>query len=121
MINFALTLKDLDIVLMSYIEDTLELILKYSGLEYEREFKFHEKRKWRTDFVLSHFKIAIECEGGIWRGGRHTRGSGFVKDVEKYNELSALGYRLLRFTPSDLKNPDRVLDIIVRAIQMETI
>lgn len=36
-------------------------------------------------------------------GGRHTRGSGFVKDMEKYNAAGLLGWRVFRFTPKQLK------------------
>lgn len=68
----------------------------------EAEYKFHDKRKWRFDYCFPRHKVAIEIEGGVWTRGRHTRGSGFVKDMEKYNEATRLGWRILRFTPSDL-------------------
>ena len=57
-------------------------------------------RKWRTDFMIAQgtTKIAIEIEGGAFSGGRHTRGVGFVADMQKYNAYSMLGYTLLRFT-----------------------
>lgn len=68
----------------------------------EAEHKFHPTRKWKFDFAFVHHKIAVEIEGGVWTGGRHTRGSGFVKDMEKYNAATELGWRILRYTPSDL-------------------
>lgn len=68
----------------------------------EAEYRFHETRKWRFDFAFPRHKVAVEIEGGVWTKGRHTRGSGFVKDMEKYNEATRLGWRILRFTPSDL-------------------
>lgn len=40
----------------------------------------------------------MECEGGVYRAGRHTRGQGFENDCRKYNTLTCLGYRVLRFT-----------------------
>jgi hypothetical protein len=46
--------------------------------------------------------IALEVEGGVWTGGRHTRGAGFVRDMEKYNRAGVLGWRLLRVTPDKL-------------------
>jgi very-short-patch-repair endonuclease len=66
------------------------------------EHKFHEKRKWRFDFAYIEYKLAVEVEGGVWANGRHTRGSGFVKDMEKYNAATVLGWRILRFTPDQL-------------------
>ena len=48
-------------------------------------------------------KLALEIEGAVWIQGRHTRGSGFVKDMEKYNEACFYNWRLLRFTPNDVK------------------
>ena len=52
-------------------------------LRWVRENKFHDKRKWRADFCQPVYKIIVEIEGGIFVGGRHTRGAGFIKDMEK--------------------------------------
>lgn len=76
----------------------------------EREYRFHPTRKWRFDFAFVEAKLAIECEGGIWQGGRHTRGAGFEKDCEKMNAAAVLGWRVLRFTPGLLKrDPVRII------------
>jgi very-short-patch-repair endonuclease len=68
----------------------------------EREVRFDAKRKWRIDFAYPSIKLAIEIEGGAYTHGRHTRGSGFVKDMEKYNALTEAGWMLLRYTPSGI-------------------
>lgn len=65
------------------------------------EFKFHPTRKWRADFSLPGAMILIEIDGGVFSGGRHTRGAGFIKDQEKLNAAARLGYRVLRYTPAD--------------------
>ena len=68
----------------------------------ECEWKFDTKRRWRFDYAWPQQMIALEVEGGVWTGGRHTRGAGFVKDMEKYNRAAVLGWRLLRVTPDKL-------------------
>lgn len=40
--------------------------------------------------------MAIEIEGSVWTKGRHTRGSGFLADMEKYNALAERGILLFR-------------------------
>ena len=69
-----------------------------------REHKFHERRKWRFDFCWPDKMLAVEVEGGIWTGGRHTRGDGYEKDAEKYNAATEMGWRILRFTPKYLRS-----------------
>jgi hypothetical protein len=66
------------------------------------EFRFARPRKWAFDFAFPEQKIAIEVEGGIWTRGRHTRGSGYAADMEKYNRANQLGWRLYRTTPDGL-------------------
>jgi hypothetical protein len=68
----------------------------------EREWKFEAKRRWRFDYAWPQQMVALEVEGGVWTGGRHTRGAGFVRDMEKYNRAAVLGWRLLRVTPDKL-------------------
>jgi hypothetical protein len=65
------------------------------GMPLEREYKFHPTRKWRFDYFHSS-GVAIELEGGIYTGGRHTRGSGFLKDMEKYNDAASRGILVFR-------------------------
>jgi very-short-patch-repair endonuclease len=63
----------------------------------EPEYRFHPSRMWRVDFAWPELRLAVEIEGAIWTGGRHTRGAGVLGDMEKYNALSVMGWRLLRF------------------------
>jgi len=63
------------------------------------EFRFHPIRKWRFDFCWPDQKLALEIDGAVWTGGRHTRGSGWMKDTEKLNAAAILGFRMLRCSP----------------------
>lgn len=85
-------------------ESILALQLKAQRIEFDREFRFHPKRKWRADFHLNSKKILIEVEGGIWSGGRHTRGKGYIDDMEKYNAATMMGYQVLRFSTEQVKS-----------------
>ncbi len=76
------------------------------------EFRFHPTRKWRFDFAWPEHKVAMEIEGAVWVRGRHTRGSGFVKDMEKYNAAASLGWRVFRFTPQQVAKFEHVPIII---------
>lgn len=73
-------------------------------LEPVREFRFSPPRLWRFDFAWPAQKVAVEIEGGVWNGGRHTRGSGFTADCEKYNRAAQLGFRVFRFPTAEVKN-----------------
>lgn len=53
--------------------------------------------------------IALEIEGAIYSNGGHTRGSGHVRDIEKFNEAALLGYKVFRFTTQQVKNGEAVL------------
>jgi very-short-patch-repair endonuclease len=68
-----------------------------------REWNFHEKRKWALDFAWPVFKIAVEVDGGIWRneGGAHT-GTGHIRDIRKGNDAIEAGWRVLHFIPEDI-------------------
>lgn len=78
--------------------------LKTLKIEFEQEFEFHPKRKWRADFHLVGKKILVEVEGGIWSGGRHTRGKGYIGDMEKYNAATMMGFQVLRFSTDQVKS-----------------
>lgn len=82
-----------------YENQLFEQIKSFGLKEPVREFKFHQTRKWRFDFAYPEIRLAVEVEGGIWSGGRHTRGAGFEGDCEKYNEAAVDGWRVVRLTP----------------------
>ena len=66
------------------------------------EFRFHPTRKWRLDLFFSCANVAVEINGGIWIQGRHTRGSGQIKDFEKLNEAQRMNIKVFQFTPQQM-------------------
>ena len=85
-------------------EAILSQHLRTLKIEFEQEFKFHPTRKWRADFHLKDKKILVEVEGGIWSNGRHTRGKGYLGDLEKYNAATMMGYQVIRFSTEQVKS-----------------
>ncbi len=81
------------------------------------EHKFHPDRKWRFDYAWVKRKVALEIEGGVWTKGRHTRGEGFIKDMEKYNAAALAGWKLLRCTPQDVED-ESVFELLKRALNV---
>ena len=96
---------------MSSGEIALASQLDAYKIPYSREHRFHPKRRWRIDFAFPDKMLACEIEGGVWGNGRHLRPTGYLKDMEKYNELSKLGWKLLRFTPQQVKHGMAILQI----------
>lgn len=93
----------------SELEESLALAIRALHLPTPaREYKFHRQRRWRFDFAWPEQMIAVECEGGAWNGGRHTRGKGFIDDCVKYNEATRMGWSVYRFPADLIKNGDAI-------------
>lgn len=91
------------------------------GPELKPEVKVIPNRRWRFDFVHESTRTIIEIEGGVWSGGRHTRGDGFTKDCEKYNEATLAGWTVFRITGTMITTPNierLVKHVRLRALQL---
>ena len=100
-------------------EDVIANELIEAGLGgFEREYRFHPIRRWRFDFAWTDERVALEVEGSVWARGRHTRGKGYLGDIEKYNEAVLEGWRLLRIA-TDHAGMGYVVDLIERALTKE--
>ena len=75
-------------------------------------------RLWRFDFAWLEQKVAVEIEGGLYRGGRHQSLEGFIKDAEKYEAALVQGWRVYRVPGPWVMQGDRW---IWRAQVMETL
>lgn len=99
-------------------------VLKDAGLPAPvREFRFHPTRKWRFDYAFVSWKLFIEFEGGAFlrtedgRSKGHANPVRFLKDMEKYNQATLLGWRSLRFTPRE-SCLTRTIETIKQALGM---
>jgi hypothetical protein len=79
------------------------------------EHYFAKPRQWRFDYAWEAQRVALEVDGGLYTGGRHTRGAGAEGDHEKLNAAAVLGWRILRTVPRKLCTAD-VLETIRKAL-----
>ena len=68
----------------------------------EYQFALVLGRHWRFDWAWPAQRVALEVEGGAFTQGRHTRGKGFIEDMDKYNAAQLAGWIVLRVTPTIL-------------------
>lgn len=93
-------------------EEAFALHCRAEKLTPEREYYFHDKRRWRFDFAFPDAKVAVEIEGGIWNGGAHTRGGHFESDACKYNAAAKLGWRVLRYSTEMVLRGNAIDDVL---------
>lgn len=78
-----------------------------------REHVFHPTRGWKIDLAYPMQQKAIEIEGGV-----HRIKSRFLRDVEKYNEMTFMGWKLIRVTNEMVKNGE-ALKVVRRFIEAQ--
>ena len=97
---------------------TFQVVCRAAGLpEPLTEYRFDHSRRWRFDYAFPADRIAVEVEGGAYTRGRHTRGKGFIADMEKYNAAAIEGWCVLRVTPDQLLTHGVDLVIAVRRMR----
>lgn len=100
--------------------DHLALLLREEGLYFEQEYRFAPPRRWRADFHLPP-SLLVEIEGvKPGPGGRHQRIAGFLKDLEKYAEATALGFVVLRVS-TKMVSTGAAIDLINRTLKSHNI
>lgn len=65
----------------------------------EEEFRFHETRRWRCDFVNHEHKLAIEISGAGYGHGGSVKS--LQSDTEKIQQLALLGWTYFPILASD--------------------
>ena len=101
--------------------DLFPLFCEAAGLPKPvKEFQFAKDagRRWRFDYFFQDggVSVALEVEGGIYTGGRHTRGKGFEGDMEKYNEAACRGIYVVRCAPKNLMEAGTI-NIVKRVLE----
>ena len=86
----------------TYVPIVNTLCAQYGIERPSSEVRFAPPRRWRLDFAWGRHKVALEVQGGIWVAGRHSRGSGLLKEYEKMNAAAVRGWRVCYCTPDTL-------------------
>ena len=85
-------------------EEMFALHIRAAGLPPpKREYKFHARRKFLFDFAWPEQKISVEIDGGVFSGGRHTRGKGYESDCIKCALAVQDGWKVYRFSVGQVK------------------
>lgn len=83
------------------------------------ELRFAPPRRWRFDLAWEAERLAVEVDGSVYVGGRHTRGKGYENDCIKYAEAIIRGWRVLRVTTGQVKS-GVALGFVERALGRQT-
>lgn len=113
-----LTVSSSDQHLVSTQEERLAKQLVEQGMGgFTRQFQFHEKRRWKSDFAWPDLMLLLEYDGITGcRRSRHTTVKGFTGDCEKLNEAAILGWTVIRVT-APLMRDGTGMDQIRRAYE----
>lgn len=102
----------------SELEQQFEWILKAQGIhDFETEFRFAAPRRFRLDFAWPDERVGLELQGGVYSRGRHVRGAGYTKDVEKMNLAILLGWRVLQATGEMIRDDPRLLVEMIASVR----
>lgn len=81
----------------------------------EPQFRFVPGRQFRFDRAWVEQRVAIECQGGVWTNGAHSRGSGVQRDCLKFSLAAALGWRVLPVTREMIESGQAV-ELLAQAL-----
>lgn len=82
------------------------------------EYRFNKGRsQHRFDFAWPELMLAVEMEGGVFSNGGHTRGSGYIKNLLKYNLAAELGWLVLRYHETTIEAIAQVERIYMARMQ----
>lgn len=92
------------------IGNECERILAYQaqadGLPpFRQNFRFYLGRKFEIDIAWPDHRVGCEINGGVWNSktGAHGSPLKILRDLEKSNLLVMEGWKVLRFTPDQVR------------------
>ena len=73
---------------------------------FEQNYIFNPSRKFELDIAWPALKVGVEIQGGIFNSATGAHGSPIkiMRDMEKSNLLVLDGWRVLRYTPTEVKH-----------------
>lgn len=96
----------------------LPSLVRLAGLpEPALEATFAPGRRWRWDLSWPDYRVAVEIQGGVWTGGRHTRGKGYTNDCAKLCQGQLLGWLVLWVTTDQVRSGE-ALATVERALAL---
>lgn len=92
-------------------------VLRMLGVpEPERQYRFHDTRKWRFDFAWPAQRVACEVSGET----AHAHWRNMTKDAEKANAAVLGGWKVLTFTGSMVdSDPAGCVDVVKAALGVD--
>lgn len=82
----------------------------------ETQYRFWPGRRYAFDFAWPAQKLALEIDGGVFSGGRHTRGAGFREDCIKGAEAVIRGWRVIHCLPEHVTSGE-AMEWILRTLK----
>lgn len=67
-----------------------------------QNYVFLENRKFELDFAWIDYRVGCEIQGGVFIKGAHGSPLAILRDMEKSNLLVLSGWKVLRYTPSEV-------------------
>jgi hypothetical protein len=91
----------------------------YPEIDLFAQHQFMSDRGFTLDFVSIEGQVAIEIHGSIWRQGGHNTGDGLLRDYQKQNYATALGWAYFELAPELITA--EWLELIAKTIQVRSL
>lgn len=81
-----------------------------------RQYKWHPKRRYVSDFAFLEYFVLVEIQGTFSRVSRHTTPQGYHNDCVRMCEAQILGWKMLYIDTLFSKNWGDAITIVERAL-----